>query len=674
MSTNYGFQPTLDGLNSIDSNSTTSDDIVCNTLKINVSGTAPTMPPNNNSTHIATTAYVDSISGSYVTTNTTQTITGQKTFSNANTFITGNTVTSNIQSASPTTNMFIGQNLTTGDIQLGTTSSTGVGLSWGSSSNSGQINFQGGSFSLLSSGIWTERCGSTQTATLFDTQTTGVLNIATASTRSGAVNIANNSTATNNVNIANLRSGSGIVTIGSNNSTTNTLNLQSNVVNVGTVSPILATNTVNIGNGQNGSTIEALSLLNVNDSLVLNSGNMYTPLGTSMVVSAPGLTDDLTLIGGNTIALIGTTTIDGTLATNGQTSAGSIMTNTYNPFLATADVNINPTQTSGSLNLGTKIDRSGIIQIGNGVNATCDIRIGTARTTGGTVSVGSNSSIANTLNLQSALINVGTGSPVGTANTVNIGNGNAGSLIDLKNDTTITGNTNINITGTKPTSIGNLTGNMYLYANDIFIDSANSTVYSIGAANRLTITNSTLSFNVNDTNFDGAGTTTFNTSSQVNIMPVATIIQNVSATVPSAFLYCDGTAVSRSTYANLFAAIGTSFGVGNGTTTFNVPNFRGAFLRGASSQVVSGVTYSAAAVGGTAQLDMALTTPVAGYATPFVSTGFRSCGSGTRDCLARTSQGDTPENPTGLNLAYPTSRSGTEVRPMNYSVYYYIRF
>lgn len=45
-------------------------------------------------------------------------------------------------------------------------------------------------------------------------------------------------------------------------------------------------------------------------------------------------------------------------------------------------------------------------------------------------------------------------------------------------------------------------------------------------------------------------------------------------------LECDGSAVSRTTYADLFAAIGTTYGVGDGTTTFNIPDFRGEFLRG----------------------------------------------------------------------------------------------
>lgn len=50
---------------------------------------------------------------------------------------------------------------------------------------------------------------------------------------------------------------------------------------------------------------------------------------------------------------------------------------------------------------------------------------------------------------------------------------------------------------------------------------------------------------------------------------------------PTGWLACDGSAVSRSTYAALFAAIGTTYGAGNGTTTFNLPDLRGEFIRGA---------------------------------------------------------------------------------------------
>lgn len=52
------------------------------------------------------------------------------------------------------------------------------------------------------------------------------------------------------------------------------------------------------------------------------------------------------------------------------------------------------------------------------------------------------------------------------------------------------------------------------------------------------------------------------------------------ANPPSGWLRCNGAAVSRTTYSRLFAVIGTTFGVGDGSTTFNVPEMRGEFARG----------------------------------------------------------------------------------------------
>lgn len=60
---------------------------------------------------------------------------------------------------------------------------------------------------------------------------------------------------------------------------------------------------------------------------------------------------------------------------------------------------------------------------------------------------------------------------------------------------------------------------------------------------------------------------------------LATAHQNLS-TDPTGWLRCYGQAVSRTTYAALFAAIGTAFGAGDGTTTFNVPDLRGRAVAG----------------------------------------------------------------------------------------------
>jgi microcystin-dependent protein len=57
-------------------------------------------------------------------------------------------------------------------------------------------------------------------------------------------------------------------------------------------------------------------------------------------------------------------------------------------------------------------------------------------------------------------------------------------------------------------------------------------------------------------------------------IPTATIVPWSSASVPTGFLECNGAAVSRSTYAALFAIVGTTYGAGDGATTFNVPDLQ----------------------------------------------------------------------------------------------------
>ena len=65
-----------------------------------------------------------------------------------------------------------------------------------------------------------------------------------------------------------------------------------------------------------------------------------------------------------------------------------------------------------------------------------------------------------------------------------------------------------------------------------------------------------------------------------NPTPVATVIYSASQDVPVGYLYADGSAVSRTTYSDLFSAVGTTYGPGNGSTTFNLPDLRGVFPRG----------------------------------------------------------------------------------------------
>lgn len=70
------------------------------------------------------------------------------------------------------------------------------------------------------------------------------------------------------------------------------------------------------------------------------------------------------------------------------------------------------------------------------------------------------------------------------------------------------------------------------------------------------------------------------------------VIMYAGSTAPKGWLLCDGSIVNRSVYSDLFGIIGTTYGVGNGSTTFNLPNTQGVFVRGAGTQIVSAITYT----------------------------------------------------------------------------------
>jgi microcystin-dependent protein len=83
------------------------------------------------------------------------------------------------------------------------------------------------------------------------------------------------------------------------------------------------------------------------------------------------------------------------------------------------------------------------------------------------------------------------------------------------------------------------------------------------------------------------------------VVPPGVIWDYGAASAPTGWLLCDGTAVSRTTYAALFSAVGTTWGVGDGSTTFNVPDLRGRVTAGVGSVGTnSQPTVALAATGG----------------------------------------------------------------------------
>ena len=110
--------------------------------------------------------------------------------------------------------------------------------------------------------------------------------------------------------------------------------------------------------------------------------------------------------------------------------------------------------------------------------------------------------------------------------------------------------------------------------------------------------------------FDGANLT------GIEGIPTATIVPWSDSTVPSGFLECDGAAVSRTTYADLFAIVGTTYGAGDGSTTFNTPDLQDNVPVGKSNNKSLGSTGGANTVAVTASGNVAGSTANASLSTP----------------------------------------------------------
>jgi microcystin-dependent protein len=155
-------------------------------------------------------------------------------------------------------------------------------------------------------------------------------------------------------------------------------------------------------------------------------------------------------------------------------------------------------------------------------------------------------------------------------------------------------------------------------------------------------------------------------------VPAGAVMAFAMNSAPSGWLAADGAAVSRSTYARLFAAVGTTYGAGDGSTTFALPDLRGIFVRGSGSQTISGTTYNKtfAAKEGDAlqghQHDALDGTPMQ------YSTSGR--GSGTFSVWFGGTGGTTGHTAPASDGTNGTPRTASETRPANIALLYCIKF
>lgn len=79
---------------------------------------------------------------------------------------------------------------------------------------------------------------------------------------------------------------------------------------------------------------------------------------------------------------------------------------------------------------------------------------------------------------------------------------------------------------------------------------------------------------ISKVNIDGTSYDIKDAIARATTAPTGAIMAFAGATAPTGWRLCNGTAISRTTYSDLFAVIGTTYGAGDGSTTFNVPDYR----------------------------------------------------------------------------------------------------
>ena len=156
-------------------------------------------------------------------------------------------------------------------------------------------------------------------------------------------------------------------------------------------------------------------------------------------------------------------------------------------------------------------------------------------------------------------------------------------------------------------------------------------------------------------------------------VPSGQISMYGGAAAPAGYLLCNGAAVSRTTYAALFTAISTTFGVGDGSTTFNVPDIRGIFVRGAGTH---GTLTNANGTAFTGTLGAQQNDKMQGHAHS--GTFPQVNGSHVNDAGTGTLYGTGSTNSASIGNpsadgSNGTPRTGTETNPANISLTYIIK-
>ena len=236
-------------------------------------------------------------------------------------------------------------------------------------------------------------------------------------------------------------------------------------------------------------------------------------------------------------------------------------------------------------------------------------------------------------------------------------------------------------TKASPTFSGTVTS-----AGDLILTGTGSLQLPSGTtAQRPTPATGDIRFNTTLTQFEGYNGTGW--GEIANGVPAGSVFTFATTTVPSGYLECNGAAVSRSTYASLFSSISTTWGAGDGSSTFNLPDLRGQFVRGwdNSAGVDSGRSFASSQSDQNKEHNHTASTTSLTGGIRKISEGFLSGGSAT-GVFTKTNDGN--NSITGSSSTSPVggvdfdgshthtiaNDGGTEVRVKNYALMYVIKF
>ena len=232
-----------------------------------------------------------------------------------------------------------------------------------------------------------------------------------------------------------------------------------------------------------------------------------------------------------------------------------------------------------------------------------------------------------------------------------------------------------------PLAGGTVTGNIKLNAqSDIRFADADSSNYVALQAPTTVATDLTLTLPAADGSSgqalttNGSGALEFAT---IGGVPIGAVFHFAASTAPTGFLKANGAAVSRTTYAALFAITGTTYGAGDGTTTFNLPDLRGEFIRGWADDraVDTGRAFGSAQAAETNLLSHTHSSTVTAYGGRLYFAGSLTYGAGWTEY---SDDGSSSPNTSTASLTYttggPSPAGGAETRPRNVALLACIKF